>query len=157
MKRGQLSIEFFLIVSIIAVFALSLYTTGVAEIDKSSTVDDAVLAKSALDSLTSAVNIVALEGNGSTIKRELFVPKQSVCFLYNSTAKRFYCLITSNVTQVNYALDTLSNFTYGYKVVASNVTSVYCSPSIARGWVYVTANNIGAGVVNLSCVGLATQ
>lgn len=95
MNRGQFSIDFFLVLSIIVAFFVLLYAVAIGEVGKARLVDSAVLSKSAVDGVASTIEFVALGGNYTSITREVFVPKEAACFFYNDAARKVFCVLSS--------------------------------------------------------------
>ena len=98
-RSGQLSIEFFLVLSIIIAFSIILYNISREEVAKTKAVNAIVLAKNAIDAASQAVDFVALSGNGSALNVSVFVPREASCFYYNSSRDAFYCIIYSAALQ----------------------------------------------------------
>lgn len=153
MKRGQLSIEFFLIVAFILGLASALLTVSEDQVRQTTLLDRAALARNALDTVTHAANQVWLSGNGTRIVAEVFVPVNSICLLYNSTQQRLYCDVAvrcpNNPSQFCY--------TYGERLVTSQVIidPATCPPYNAlTGWYSIQLSHNGTAV-NAVCTRLS--
>jgi len=92
-RKGQLSVEFFLILSIVIAFSIILYNVSFEELGKTRAANAVVATKSVLDSLSNAVDFVTLSGNGSVVKRVLFIPKEAKCLYFDENGKTLYCII----------------------------------------------------------------
>lgn len=114
-KRGQISVEFFLVLSIMIAFILIIYTLAQDEINKQRDLNTVVLASSALDSMAFMTNFVYLSGPGSSVSKEVFIPSSTSenpskasanCFYLNdpdvtgfpspSSKDSFYCTVISD-------------------------------------------------------------
>lgn len=138
-RRSQVSVEFFLAVAFAVALAAVLLSSAEDGIRSVKAVDSAALARTALDSVASAVNYASLAGNGTKIVKEVFVPKEVVCFAYNSSSKRMFCSLGAGVFMSSQVL--------------------YSAPSVASacfsaGWLKTEVSNNGTAVV-LSCSALA--
>ena len=136
MARGQLSVEFFLIVAFVLVLATILFSSTENEIRETRAVDRAALAKAAVAGVGNAVNSVALQGNGSVLKKDVFVPPETICFLYNQSASSLYC-------------DTGRTVVRGPTLLAQPSVSPACSSS---GWMTATVSSDPN--VSISCASL---
>lgn len=83
--RGQLSVEFLLVVSFLLSMAAVLLNVAETQLRETEALDNAALSKAAADSFATLVNTVFLHGNGTQMRAELFIPSGSVCFFVNST------------------------------------------------------------------------
>ncbi|NUN11594.1 hypothetical protein HUU53_03020 [Candidatus Micrarchaeota archaeon] len=115
-KRGQISIEFFLVLSIMITFILIIYSNTQTEINQQRDLNSIVLASSALDSVTNLANFVYLSGPGTRQTREIFIPSSTSetpakasanCFYVDTGGEnRLYCTVVSdyvyNVTDPDY-------------------------------------------------------
>ena len=149
--RGQLSIEFFLVLSIIIAFSIILYNISRDEVAKTKAVNSILLSKNAVDSLSQAVDFVALSGNGSALNLSVFVPKEANCFYYNYTRDAFYCVVYSQSLQPSI---TDKEFVFGprFQTTLYKNFTADCASSfpLAPGWWELRARNEGASV-NVSC------
>ncbi|HLD62420.1 MAG TPA: hypothetical protein VI875_00975 [Candidatus Norongarragalinales archaeon] len=150
--KSQVGVEFFLVLSVVVAFSVILYSTAYSEVGKTRALNDAVLSKSAVDSMAQAVDFAFLSGNATLLRRELFVSPNSNCF-YNTTSGvlKLYCTISSEY---------LKELTAGKEQVFSRELLVprgrlvlsSCAP-LTGGWVNVTVRNeiASSGFVNVSC------
>ncbi len=129
--------EFFLIVSFILVLATIILGGVENEVRETKALDRAALAKTAVASVSHAANSVALQGNGSIVKREVFVPPETICFLYNSTSAVLYC-------------DTGKNIVPGPALLSQPNVS---SPCFYSGWMVAVVKNDGGVSVNCTLLG----
>ncbi|MFQ5406211.1 MAG: hypothetical protein ACE5DI_03590 [Candidatus Micrarchaeia archaeon] len=139
-----MSVEFFLLVGFsLAVLAVLLANTE-AELAQNAVLDKAVLSRSALDSMTSAVNYVFLQGNNSRVNFELFVPQgpvsesSAVCFL--NASSNLSCFVGDLQGRLVFSRNLLvvpskiepECQTFGWKNVTvvnyDNNVEVYCGP-----------------------------
>ena len=92
--RGQVSVEFFLVLSLLFALAAVLLTTAEAQLRDAESLNNAALSKAALDAVGSYVDLVYLSGNGSIVSGQVFIPA-SVCVLSSMQAlKRFSAIRT---------------------------------------------------------------
>ncbi|MBS3070035.1 hypothetical protein J4220_00835 [Candidatus Micrarchaeota archaeon] len=150
--KSQIGVEFFLVLSVVVAFSVILYATAYSEVGKTRALNDAVLSKSAIDSMAQAVDFAFLSGNATLLRRELFVSPNSNCF-YNTTSGvlKLYCTVSSEY---------LKELTAGKEQVFSRELLVPrgklvlsdCAP-FTGGWVNVTIRNemASSGFVNVSC------
>jgi len=126
LARGQLSVEFFLIVAFILVLTTMILSNAENSLTETRTLDRMALAKAAVVEASQAANLVAVQGNGSSIKRLLFVPPETICFLYDDADGVLYC-------------DTGKNTVRGPPLLVE--PSVY-APCLSSGWmtVEITSN-----------------
>ncbi|MBI4360894.1 hypothetical protein HY572_03945 [Candidatus Micrarchaeota archaeon] len=145
MSRGQFSIDFFLVLSIVVAFSVLLYNVALGEIGKTKLLDSAVLGKHALDELASGVDTAAFSGNQSRLRKELFVPEDVNCLYFNSTENAFYCFVTSSF------LEGRPNRLVSRSLLSSTPLDVQCG--LAPGWHAASFFNNGSHVV-VSCSGV---
>ncbi len=145
-RRGQLSVEFFLILSIVIAFSVILYNISLEELGKTRAANAVVETKSALDSLSNAVDFVALSGNGSVVKRVLFVPKEAKCVYYDVNGRTLYCVIADEW------LERISEkrVVNGTRLVSSNAVAITCGVPLKPGWTEFTVNTSN-NYVKLNC------
>jgi uncharacterized protein (UPF0333 family) len=150
-RKGQLSIEFFLVLSIIIAFSIILYNVSRDEVANTRATTAIVVVKSSLDSLSQAVDFVALSGNGSALNFTAFVPREANCIYYNSTRNSFYCVIYSPSLQREGASQ---QFVFGPPLAArlAKQFESSCTGSfpLRPGWWELRAASVG-GAVNVSC------
>lgn len=154
MKKSQIGVEFFLVLSVVVAFIVILYATATQEIGKTRALNDATISKAAVDSMAQGIDFAYLGGNGTVLRREVFVSPNSNCF-YNTTVGdlRIYCTISSEY---------LEELTQGKEQVFSQILLTPrnrlllsgCNP-FTGGWVNLTIRNVvsTSGVVNVSCDG----
>ncbi|MFH0973339.1 MAG: hypothetical protein V1817_00940 [Candidatus Micrarchaeota archaeon] len=161
-RKAQLSVEFFLVLSIIIAFSMILYNISKNEVARTKALDAAVISKNSLDSLTQATDFAALSGNGSALNVSVFVPPGAYCFYYNTTRKAFYCII-ANVTPTTtgsvgqQSSDQQMLFVYGARTTSTlqkNFASLCASAiqqgGLSAGWWELRAQSNG-DYVNVSC------
>ncbi len=131
-----MSVEFFLILSIVIAFSIILYNISFEELGKTRAANAVVSTKSVLDSLSNAVDFVALSGNGSVVKRVLFVPKEAKCVYYDSSSGTLYCVIADEwLERVS-----VKRVVNGTRLLTSSL-AVTCSVPLESGWVEFTVNS----------------
>ena len=146
--KGQLSVEFFLIMAFLFALAVVLFVTTESQAHKAQLLDKAVLSRSALDSFENSVDRVFFEGNGSRDSIDLFVPQNSVCFIPNATGNYFECDADPEI----------NGRVFG-RVLYADVTQVFtdttCPPSSSSvGWIRVESVSNGTSVL-ASCSSLS--
>lgn len=146
MRRGQVSIEFFLVVAFVLALASALLTVTEEQARQTGVVDRAALAKSALDTFAQAANHAWLSGNGARIYAEIFIPQNSVCLLYNASQTRFYCDVGARCP------GSPSQFCYAYseRLLTSEIyiNSTTCPPSnTLPGWYSVQLAHNGTALL----------
>ena len=92
-RRGQTSIEFFIITSFILLVAGVLISNTDIHLSGTKTLNNAALSKSVIDTVSSNANFVILGGNGSVVTAAVFVPKEATCINWDSTKRMFFCAI----------------------------------------------------------------
>ncbi len=137
--RGQFSIDFFLVLSIVVAFSVLLYNVALLEVGKSKLLDSAVLGKSALDALASGADTAAFSGNQTEFSRELFVPQDLLCLFFNASSNRFYCFVSSGY------LEGSANRLESRPLLSTPSLAVQCS--LSPGWNGVFFSNNGTHVV----------
>lgn len=159
-KRSQVSVEFFLVLSVVIAFTVILYTNASAQVVRARALNDAVLAKSAIDTLTDQIDFVYLSGSGSVVEKTIFVSANSNCFYKNADIRNnIYCTISSEYLK-EFSLrvgdpppfNQFRERVYGRDLViakANVVLDVSCAP-LTSGWVKTTVTN-AATYVNVVC------
>jgi len=89
--RGQVSVEFFLVLSLLFALAAVLLTTAEAQLRDAESLNNAALSKAALDAVGSYVDLVYLSGNGSIVSGQVFIPASSLCFIVNASTETLQC------------------------------------------------------------------
>lgn len=140
--RGQFSIDFFLVLSIVIAFSVLLYNVAVNEVGKSMLLDSAVLGQSALDSVASGVDFASFAGNGSRVRKELFFPQDVNCLFHNQSLNAFYCFVSSAY------LPGPKNRLVSRSLQSSPSLALDCVPQ--PGWSVADFSNNGTHVV-VSC------
>jgi hypothetical protein len=145
-RKAQIGVEFFLVLSVIMAFIIILYGTASNEIGKTKILNDAVVSKAGVDSLSQAIDFVFLSGSGSVLTKELFVSPNSNCFYLNSSLNRLYCTVSSEFLNITKGERVLGSplLTPSSKIVLSG-----CSP-VSAGWIDAVVENTGANV-SVSC------
>jgi len=138
LARGQLSVEFFLIVAFVLVLATMLLSNVEAQLNDTKDLNRAATAKAAVAEVSHAVNAVALQGTGAMLNKEVFVPPETSCFSYNATAGALQC-------------DTGKNIVSGPALVTAPNVSVSCART---GWMTAQARNEGGANVSVYCIAL---
>ncbi len=131
-----MSVEFFLILSIVIAFSIILYNISFEELGKTRAVNAVVSTKSVLDSLSNAVDFVALSGNGSVVKRVLFIPKEAKCVYYDASGGTLYCVIADEWLERVSAKRVVN----GTRLLTSSL-AVTCSAPLESGWIEFTVNS----------------
>ncbi len=150
-RKGQLSVEFFLVLSIIIAFSVILYNVSREEVAKTKAVNSIVLAKNGLESLSQAVDFVALSGNGSSLNVSFFVSGEANCLFYDAVRDAFYCVVYSPALQGSV---TDKQFVFGPRFTTrlTKTFQLSCSGAfpLRAGWWSARVANEGASV-NVSC------
>ena len=147
MPRGQFSIDFFLVLSVILAFLVPLYSVAVDEGGRARFLDSAVLAKHAVDSVSSLVDFVSLSGPSSSASGEVFIPKEANCFFFNSTSSRLYCTMASRY------LEGSRNRVESQRLALSTIISFNCGSNgvLSPGWYDITAN-YSSSIITVQCL-----
>ncbi len=151
-KRGQLGIEFFLILSVSIAFAIVLYNAVSEESAEAKVANQVIATKASLESLASAVDLVVLSGDGSVVKRSLLVPSKSICFYYDSGKQQFFCVVYDEHLFDDVGDDSDKTNVYSKTLVKDITVGTKCTEPLAPGWWQVTVKN-NLGIVDLSCSG----
>lgn len=126
MKKGQLSVEFFLILAIVMAMISMLLANALEQMKYIRQLDAAALAKSCADTVSGVVNYAKLGGAGTSITRDVFVPKDMVCFL--NAGRESYCLQKESGKKV-----------YGDQFLSPDVS--FEEDCYSSGWIRFTAFN----------------
>lgn len=78
--KGQISVEFFLVLAVIIAFTIILYANASVQVERSFVLQHAVIAQSLVDSFASTANFVYLSGPGAKITKTFYVPAETACF-----------------------------------------------------------------------------
>ncbi|MEM0475345.1 MAG: hypothetical protein QW343_00955 [Candidatus Norongarragalinales archaeon] len=150
-RKGQLSIEFFLVLSIIIAFSIILYNVSRDETAKTKAVNAVLLTKNAVDALSNAVDFVALSGNASALNSRVFISREANCLYYNASRNAFYCVVTSPALQPSL---TEKHLVFGPRLastLAKNLEeSCTASVPLRPGWWELRVRSVG-DAVNVSC------
>ncbi|OIO27726.1 hypothetical protein AUJ16_02935 [Candidatus Micrarchaeota archaeon CG1_02_60_51] len=134
--RGQLSVEFFMVLSLILALAVILYAGTASQVSQARELDKSVLSKALVEGVAQAARQTWFEGNASSRSVDAFVPSGANCFYFNYSSRELYCFAPEG---------TVSAPAYA-AVNASN-----CSTPLAPGWMHFEVYSDGARVwVNCS-------
>jgi len=136
--KGQVGIEFFFVIAFVLLLAISFTTTMESQVAQTKDLNRAALAKTVVDAVSQAVNAVALQGNGATVRTQQFVPSETICLQYNGSSTKLYCTIAG--------VGTVS----GTTLYAAPDVDTSCFPSGEQGWLLINVNNT-AGSVGVYC------
>lgn len=136
--RGQYSIDFFLVLSIVIAFSILLYNVAVGETGKARLLNSAVVGKVFLDEFSAGVDESALGGNVSRSRRELFVPQGTHCVFFNATENAFYCFLSSSFLEGD------KNRLVGRRLLSNPNVNLACS--FKPGWYLADFSNNGTAV-----------
>jgi hypothetical protein len=139
MKKGQMSVEFFLLVGFILVLLSVLVTNADEESRKLSQLEKASLCKNAVDSIGYLSNYAALQGTGTLLKKEVFVPKNSVCFLVKQITSKYYLACD---------LGLQGRLAYSDELIQQPTVSSQCQDN--TGWLIVSVQGTASGP-SISC------
>ncbi len=95
-EKAQVAVEFFLVLGFALTLLSVLVANSEAQLAQNSLLDKSVLSRAALDSLTTSINFVFLQGNNSRVRAELFVPtgvsgsSNATCFFNFSNSLSCY-------------------------------------------------------------------
>ncbi|HLC48120.1 MAG TPA: hypothetical protein VJI13_03520 [Candidatus Norongarragalinales archaeon] len=98
--RGQGAIEFFLIAGFILLATSVLLTQADRQIQGTSSLNNVLVARSALDLEASALRYVYLSGNYTTISQRVFIPVGAQCFYFEDAKSRMYCIVPGAARKV---------------------------------------------------------
>jgi hypothetical protein len=126
--RGQVSLEFFLILGFCLAVLSVLISESEANISQNEKLDTAILSLSALNSVSNAVNTVALQGYGASMIVSVFVPQTAKCFIL-SPKNELSCDIGDVFDRRAYGMPLLTN---------PGTISTGCYTT--SGWTAVTVN-----------------
>ncbi|MFH1056479.1 MAG: hypothetical protein V1717_01630 [Candidatus Micrarchaeota archaeon] len=155
MKKSQIGVELFLVLSVLAAFIVILYGTASQEISKTKALNDAIISKGAVDSLAQMIDFAFLSGSGTVLSKELLVSQNSNCFYHTDLPlNKIYCTVSSEqlVELVGAGKERVfsQNLTAPSNAVKLGVVGEMCAP-LTGGWVNVKVANEGGSVV-VSCV-----
>ena len=141
--RGQVGLEFFLILGFCLAMLTILIANSEREITENERLDTAMLSLSALNSVSNAINTVAIQGNGAQMAVSAFVPSKSKCYLPIASEQRLACDIG----------DAYGRRVYGMRLMAMPDT-ISSACYTTYGWMDVTVNR-SSGKVGIYCSGQA--
>jgi len=136
--RGQVGLEFFLILGFCLAMLTMLISSSERQITENERLDAAVLSLSSLNSVSDAINTVAIQGNGAQMIVTAFVPSKSKCFLLAS-GPRLACDIG----------DAYGRRVYGMRIMATPDT-INDACYTVYGWMDVTVRK-SSGKVEIYC------
>lgn len=141
-RHGQVSVEFFLVVSFLFALAVVLLSQAESLLRDSDSVNSAAMSKVAVDSMAALTELAYLSGNGTVLHSTVFVPAASVCFLLNSSTMTLQCD----------ADPSLSGRVNSRSLRSLNIVfNASCPPQSSNtGWFYLTVQNNGSAV-NVGC------
>jgi len=137
--RGQVGLEFFLILGFCLAMLSLLIANSERQITENERLDAAVLSLSALNSVSNAINTVAIQGNGAQMAASAFVPSKSKCFLFAASQQRLACDVG----------DSYGRRVYGMRLMAMPDT-INDACYTVYGWMDVTVKKTG-GKVEVYC------
>ncbi|MBI5036574.1 hypothetical protein HZC09_04475 [Candidatus Micrarchaeota archaeon] len=137
--RGQYSIDFFIVLSMVIAFSVLLYNVAVDEVGRTKVLDSAILGRHFLDEFSLGVDEAAIGGNQSRTHRELFVPKNVHCLFFNAGENAFYCLVSSSY------MDGGKNRLPGRRLLSTPDVKLECE--VTEGWRRFGFYNNGTTVV----------
>ncbi|MFA4946193.1 MAG: hypothetical protein WC607_01485 [Candidatus Micrarchaeia archaeon] len=91
MKKAQVSVEFFLLLTLMLALAVLLYAGTGAEQGRARSLDRAAETRAFLERASLALRESWFEGNASTRVFSAFVPGETNCFYWNATSSALYC------------------------------------------------------------------
>ncbi|MFA6329131.1 MAG: hypothetical protein WCX64_00410 [Candidatus Micrarchaeia archaeon] len=136
--RGQVGLEFFLILGFCLVMLTILISNSEKQLTENEKLDSAVLSLSALNAVSNAVNTVAIQGNGAQMTVSAYIPKKAKCFLETSE-QRLACDIG----------DAYGRRVYGMRLMATPDT-INDACYTVYGWMDVTVKK-SFGSVEIFC------
>ena len=146
-----MSVEFFLILSIVIAFSIILYNISFEELGKTRAANAVVATKSVLDSLSNAVDFVALSGNGSVVKRVLFIPKEAKCLYFDANGKTLYCVIADEWLE----RITQKRVVNGTRLTTASNLLIDCPETpLKPGWIEFTVNSSSSfsyNIIKINC------
>ncbi len=137
--RGQISVEFFLVVGFIISLVAILVANSEAQIARNTLLDNTLLSQSALDSVSNAIQTVYLQGNRSAIRQMVFVPRDANCFILDQAKKKLTCDVGDPEARLVYSRPLTA--------VPDTITADCTEP----GWLFV-AVEYNQPFLNISCV-----
>lgn len=146
--RGQVAVEFFLAMAFSLILVSLLVGKAQAQLDSNALLGKSVLSQSALDSVSSAINFVYLQGKGSRAEVFVFVPTGvsgsggASCF-FNSA--ELSCYVGDEGGRNVYAKNLLPP-----KSELATLLSID-SACYASGWMNIVVENAGSGGISMVC------
>lgn len=148
--RGQIGIEYFLIMGFALTVVGVLIANSERQLYENDKLDAAVLSMSAMNAVGNSANIVFLQGNGSSMRSSVFIPRGATCFILRTSGG--YPALACDIGDMT---ATPPRMAYGM--------SMYSWPGIIdsrcytmAGWMDVVINNSGsANPVGIYCRPLA--
>lgn len=161
-RKGQLSVEFFILLAVVAAFILILYSNGVSQREQTRLLSAAVQSKAGVDGLANAANYVFLSGEGSVMRKEFFVANGSLCLYVSETGDYLYCTVPGAPTKTGsvrvrsiplYSTPTLNlnNDPLANQLCAPNPSDPNAQGKLlVNGW-YLFNASFSSGVVTIAC------
>ena len=138
-RKAQIGIEFFLILGFSLSIVGMLIVNSEHQIAENDKLNAAILSLSALNGVSNAINTVFLQGNGSSLRTQVFIPDDTRCFVLNATTKTLMCDIGDASNRVVHGMQLYS--------VPSNISD-WCY--YGTGWVDVKVNS-NQSFINMYC------
>lgn len=136
--RGQVGLEFFLILGFCLVMLTMLISNSEKQLAENEKLDAAVLSLSALNSVSNALNTVVIQGEGARMTVSAYIPPKTKCFLLTSP-DRLSCDIG----------DTYGRRAYSMRILAAPETISDACYTVS-GWMDVTVRK-NSGKVEIYC------
>ena len=130
MKKAQVSIEFFLIISVIVAFAVLLHSLTSSETNKARQLAQASQTRSFVDAAAFLANEAWLSGNNSFFVKEFFVPRNADCLYFDAAEGRVYCNLFTDVAEGS----------VNASVFAPSLDLSGCPAPLQAGWYLVNAS-----------------
>jgi len=134
--RGQVSVEFFLMLTLVLSLAILLYTDTASQLSKTRGLDKAGQTAALVQQVASSARAVWFEGNASARAFDAFVPSSANCLYWNASANNVYCLLVEPAAAVSAPC-------YGIPLVDASG----CGSPLAAGWYSFSVSSNGSGVL----------
>jgi len=135
-SRAQVGVEFFLLMGFALTVVGVLIANSEYQLSRNDRLDAAILGFSAMSTVASSANSVYLEGNGSSRRFGVFVPKDSKCFVARQESS--YYILACDVG------DESGRMARSGPLYAAPAPEVQESCYSFAGWVDVVVNNSGS-------------
>ena len=146
LDRGQIGIEFFLIMGFSLTIVAMLIANSERQLVANEQLDTDMLSLSAMNAVSNAANSVTLMGNGSSLRANVFIPSDARCFVPKTSSGKNYLACDVGDTR------NPPRMAYGMMLVGASAPVISDDCYNRKGWISVIANSTGpASPIGVYC------